>query len=480
MTIERMGPMDAWFLDAEEDGVNHMSVLSFIFLEGPPPPYEDLLRLVASKLPQLRRYRQVIRTMPLRLSRPIWIDDGHFDLEYHVRQTALPQPGDEATLEKLVSRVLSERMDRTRPLWELWSVEGLADGRWVLIVKLHHAMVDGVSGGDMVSILLDRSRRPERPPAVAWSPAPGPSTADLVADTVSNVIRSPAQLARNALSAVQAPRESVETAIALPAVFVPWWVVSGRWASRGGSASSLNGPIGPSRRFTRTSYSFEDVKRVRSIIGGTINDIVVATAASGFRHLLASRGEPLEGKVVRVIVPIALHARDAKGTAIAAGVYENRVTGVIADLPVGVEDPVERALLIRDQLAALKASKQGAAGDTITKLAGFAPATFLALGQRATAQLHQGRVNSVVSNVPGPQVPLYALGRKVLAIHPAPPVFPVGARTGVAVFSYHGNLHFGINADYSTVPDVHALRDGIHLGLTGLLTATAGLSPAAG
>ena len=387
MTIERMGPMDAWFLDAEEDGVNHMSVLSCIFLEGPPPPYEDLLRLVASKLPQLRRYRQVIRTMPLRLSRPIWIDDGHFDLEYHVRQAALPQPGDEAALEKLVSHVLSERMDRTRPLWELWSVEGLADGRWVLIVKLHHAMVDGVSGGDMVSILLDRSRRPERPPAVAWSPAPGPSTADLVADTVSNVIRSPVQLARNALSAVQAPRESVETAIALPA---------------------------------------------------------------------------------------------AKGTAIATGVYENRVTGVIADLPVGVEDPVERARLIRDQLAALKASKQGAAGDTITKLAGFAPATFLALGQRAAAQLNQGRVNSVVSNVPGPQVPLYALGHKILAIHPAPPVFPVGARTGVAVFSYNGNLHFGINADYSTVPDVHALRDGIHLGLTELLTATAGLPSAAG
>ncbi len=141
---------------------------------------------------------------------------------------------------------------------------------------------------------------------------------------------------------------------------------------------------------------------------------------------------------------------------------------MIADLPVGVEDPVERARLIRDQLAALKASKQGAAGDTITKLAGFAPATFLTLGQRAAAQLNQGRVNSVV-----------ALGREALAIHPAPPVFPVGARTGVAVFSYHGNLHFGINADYSTVPDVHALRDGIHLGLTELLTATAGLLPAA-
>src|SRR5437764_1297948 len=157
MTIERLGPMDAWFLYAEDDGVNHMHVLSFIFLEGPPPPYEELLSLVASKLPRLRRYRQLVKTLPLEVKRPIWVDDQNFDLEYHVRQTALPRPGDERTLEKLVSRVMGGRMDRTRPLWELWSVEGLADGRWVLINKLHHAMVDGVAGGDMVSILLDRS-----------------------------------------------------------------------------------------------------------------------------------------------------------------------------------------------------------------------------------------------------------------------------------------------------------------------------------
>ena len=471
MAIDRMNPMDAWFLYAEDDGVNHMHILSFIFLEGPPPPHGKLLELIHGKLPLLPRYRQVVRTMPLHAGRPIWVDDRDFDLEYHVRQTALPQPGDEAALERLVSRVMSQRLDRARPLWELWSVEGLADGRWALISKLHHAMVDGVAGADMISIMLDKARRPRKRPPDAWTPAPPPTRRELACDAAGSVVRSPVQVARGAVSAVRGPVAAAETAVAGLAL--------GRRAARGGSASTLNGRIGPSRRYTWTSYPLEDVKRVRRALGGTLNDVVVATATRGFRDLLLARGEPLEGSTVRVIIPIALHARDARGTAVAGGFYENRITGVVADLPVGVEDPIERARLIREQLTMLKASKQGAAGDAITKLAGFAPATFLALGQRAAAQMRQSRVNSVVSNVPGPQVPLYALGRRVLAAHPSPPIFPVGARTGVAVFSYDGNLHFGVIADYSSVPDVHVLRDGIRAGLEELLAATADMAAVA-
>jgi WS/DGAT/MGAT family acyltransferase len=470
MTIERLNPLDAWFLYAEDDGVNHMHFLSLIFLEGPPPPYESLLKLVVSKLPLLKRYRQVIRTMPFQVSRPFWVDAPELDLEYHVRRAALPSPGDEATLEKLVSRAMAQRLDRTRPLWELWSIEGLSDGRWVLINKLHHAMVDGVSGADMVSILLDKEPHPEQPQEESWSPVPGPSRQELLAATAASVVRAPIVLARGIVAGVRRPRATVEMAIA----GLEW----GHWAVSGGSAATLNGPIGPSRRYVWTSYSLQDVKRIRRVIGGTVNDVVVATAATGFRDLLRSRGESLDGQVVRVLIPIALHARDARGTAVASGLYENRVTGVIVDLPVAVEDPLERARIIREQLAALKASKQGAAGDTLTKLAGFAPATFLALGQRAAAGMHQHSVNSVVSNVPGPQIPLYALGRPVLAAHPAPPIFPVGARTGVAVVSYNGNMHFGIIADYSTVPDVHVLRDGIQRGLEELLDATSDVNTA--
>lgn len=457
--------MDAWFLYAEEDGVNHMNILSFIVLEGPPPPYEELLALVESKLPRLPRYRQVVRTVPLQIGRPVWVDDVNFDLQFHVRQTALPDPGDDAALERLISRLMAQRFDRGRPLWELWSVEGLADGRWVLLSKLHHAMVDGVSGADMVSILLDREPAPPMPAPVAWEPAPAPSTLDIFSGTARGIVGSPAALARAAAGATKAPRAAASTVLA--------GATAGRRALRGGSSTSLNGPIGPSRRYTWTSCSLEDVKRVKTALGGTLNDIVVAMATRGFRDLLLSRGEEVTDRTVRVIIPIALHARDAKGTAMAAGLYENRVTGVFADLPVGVADPVERARLIREQLAALKTSREGAAGDTLTRLAGFAPATFLALGQRAAAQLGQGTINSVVSNVPGPQVTLYALGRRVLAAYPSPPIFPVGARMGVAVFSYDGGLHFGLIADYSTVPDLHVLRDGIRAGLEELLETTA-------
>jgi diacylglycerol O-acyltransferase / wax synthase len=464
-TLERMNPMDAWFLYAEDDGVNHMNILSFIVLEGPAPPYDELLDLVASKLPQLQRYRQVISTVPFEIGRPVWVDDANFDLEYHVRQTALPAPGDDAALERLISRLMAQRFDRSRPLWELWSVEGLADGRWVLLSKLHHAMVDGVSGADIISIMLDKARDAKKPKQAPWKPAPAPSAGELLTSSVRELAGSPVELARSAARAVRGPRDVAATALA--------GLSAGRRLSRGGSASSLNGPIGPSRRYTWTSYPLADVKRVRSAIGGTINDIVLATATRGFRDLLVDRGEEVEGRTVRVIIPIALHARDAKGTAVAAGVYENRVTGVFADLPVGEADPLERARIIREQLAALKTSREGAAGDTLTKLAGFAPATFLALGQRAAAQMGQATVNSVVSNVPGPQVPLYALGRKVLAAYPSPPVFPIGARMAVACFSYDGTLHFGLIADYSTVPDLHVLRDGIRAGLDELLEATA-------
>src|SRR5436190_19906499 len=175
-TLERMNPMDAWFLYAEEDGVNHMNILSFIVLEGTPPPYEELLALVESKLPRLPRYRQVVRSLPLQVARPVWVDDANFDLEFHVRQTALAAPGDDAVLERLISRLMAQQFDRARPLWELWCVEGLGGGRWALLSKLHHAMVDGVSGADMVSILLDREPQPEPPPAVLWEPGPAPST----------------------------------------------------------------------------------------------------------------------------------------------------------------------------------------------------------------------------------------------------------------------------------------------------------------
>jgi WS/DGAT/MGAT family acyltransferase len=455
-----MSAMDAFFLYAEDDGVNHQHVAGLLLFEGPPPPFDDVLAMVASKLPVLRRYRQVVKEVPMNLGRPVWVDDPNFDLEYHLRRTAVPSPGGDAELAKLHAQFLSERLDRTRPLWELMSVEGLADGRWALLSKTHHAMVDGVSGTDLTSVLLDRSPNPEPAADVTWTPDPMPTPAELITDAVGEMVRSPAEQMRALQEAANLPGGLMETLTAGIAT-------AAKQAAVEPSATSLNGPIGPKRRYAFTKYTLDEVKEIRTEIGGTVNDIVLAAATRGFRDLLLSRGEMTEGRMVRIMVPIALHARDASGRAVHAGdgQYENKATAVVAELPVSIEDPLERARLIHEQLKELKASPQVAAGDTLSKLSGFAPATFLSVGVRAAAAMPpQTAINSVVSNVPGPQMTLYAVGRRLVESYPCPPVFPIGARTGVAIWSYDGVLHFGINADHGSVPDIDVLRDGILAG----------------
>ena len=467
---DRLSSMDAFFIYAEDDGVNHQHVGSLLLLEGPPPPFPDFLEMIRTKMPVLRRYRQVVKDVPMNLGRPVWVDDPNFDLEYHVRHTALPSPGGQAELESLFARVASQRLDRTRPLWEMWSVEGLADGRWALMSKTHHAMVDGVSGTDLISVLLDRSPNPERPKDVSWTPDPMPTPEQLVTDALAELARNPGEQLKVLSEAVKSagnPLEALTTAMS-----------AGKKESNGGGATSLNGPIGPNRRYAYTKYSLAEVKEIRQDIGGTVNDIVLAAATNGFRELLQSRGEADVG-VIRVLVPIALHARDAKGVAVHAGdgKYENKATAVTVDLPVAVDDPLQRAKLVRERMNAIKASNPGAAGDAIAKLSGFAPATFLQIGVRAAASMPQTAINSVVSNVPGPQMSLYALGRRLEESFPCPPVFPIGARTGVAIWSYDGQLHFGIIGDHASMPDLHVLRDGIRAGFEELHALVAGSSP---
>ena len=458
---DRMSALDAFFIYAENDGVNHQHLAGLLLLEGPPPPFEDLLAMIRGKMPVLRRYRQVVKQVPLHLGRPVWVDDPTFDLEYHVRQTALPAPGGEEQLEKLFARVVSQRLDPSRPLWELWSVEGLSDGRWALLTKTHHAMVDGVSASDLITVLFDRSSDARPPAEASWNAAPVPSDARLLADAVGELAASPLAQLRAAVGVAKAPQQVLTTISGVASV---------RRILSGGSPS-LNGPIGPNRRYKYTSYPLSAVKEIRRGVGGTVNDIVLAATARGFRDLLRSRGEALEDRAVRVLVPIALHARDATGRAVheGDGRYENKVTGAMVDLPVGLDDPLERARIIRERMEALKVSDEPAAADTLTRLSGFAPATFLSLGIRAAASLPpQNWVNSVVTNVPGPQIPLYAVGRRMLACYPYPPLFPIGSRTGVAIWSYNGTLHFGVSGDFASVPDIYVLRDGIQAGFVEL------------
>jgi len=454
--MQRLGSQDASFLSIEDDK-NHMHIGSVGIFEGPPPEYRDMCRMVGAKLPLVPRYRQRVKFVPLALGRPVWVDDEHFSLSYHLRHSALPHPGSEEQLRNLVGRVMSQQLDRNRPLWEMWIIEGLEQGRWALISKTHHAMVDGVSGADLLRVVLDAERDPRPVAEAEWRPEPEPAGAELVAETVARRAMSPFE---NVVAMGRHPRALGGHALT---------AVRGLAAMRGLAvptpASSLNGPIGPHRRWAWARSSLGDVKTVRQAHGGTVNDVVLATITNGFRELLLSRGESVD-RSVRTLVPVSVRAPTEKGT------YNNRVSAMFASLPVGIEDPLERLAAIEEQMQHLKESNQAVAGEVLTSLSGYAPAMLLSLGIRAASALPQRNLNTVTTNVPGPRNTLYAGGRRLLEAFPYVPLAGT-VRIGVAIFSYDGGLNYGVTADYDTAADVEVLSGAIESGMAELVALSA-------
>jgi diacylglycerol O-acyltransferase len=463
--MDRMSPLDASFLHIEGAN-NHMHIGSVAMFEGPPPAYDQIVAMVEAKLPLVPRYRQKVRFVPLGLSRPEWVEDPHFNLHYHVRHTAMPSPGSEEQLRRLVGRLMSQQLDRSKPLWEMWVAEGLGEGRWSLISKLHHCMVDGVSGTDLLTVMLDHEREPtEAPVSDPWHPRPEPGEARLLAQAALDRLTSPYEVLRSVRALTRAPRraagEASETVRGL---------VTMRSLIRRTQRSTLNGPIGPHRRWAWARSRLSDVKVIRGAVGGTVNDVVLTVITTGFRELLLSRGEPVEGRHVRTMVPVSVRRADERGT------YNNRVSAMFAKLPVGIADPVERLHAIRTQMEGLKESKQAVAGEVLTSLSGFAPPLLLGLGTRLAVRIPQRNVNTVTTNVPGPQQPLYAAGRRMLEAFPYVPLAGT-VRVGIAIFSYDGALNFGVTGDYDTAPDIDVLCRGIEDGVQELLDA-AGERPA--
>lgn len=461
MTIERMSPQDASFLHIE-DRVSHMHIGSVAVFEGPEPPFDQVVAMIRSKLPLVPRYRQVVRWVPLQLGRPVWIDDVHFDLDYHLRHTALPTPGGDDELRNLVGRVMSQPLDRTRPLWEIWIVQGLRGGRWALLSKTHHCMVDGVSGTDVLTLVLDSSPNDVPAPAPPWRPRAEPSSVDLAGRSVRDLMRSPYEQVRALRSATRVPRragsqlvEVVSGLRGMATLMVPT------------PTSTLNGPLGPNRRWGWASTTVDDIKRIRKDTGATFNDVLLAATTRGFRDLLRARGESVD-RVVRTLVPVSVRPRDASGRAVGDGTFENRVSAMFAGLPVHVADPIERLRLVSAQMAGLKESKQAVAGEALTSLTGFAPPALLAAGMRLSARLPQRTLNTVTTNVPGPQRPLYAAGRRMVAAYPYVPLAGQ-IRIGVAMFSYDGAVNFGVTGDYDAVPDIELLCQGIADGMSEML-----------
>ncbi|HEY3019387.1 MAG TPA: wax ester/triacylglycerol synthase family O-acyltransferase [Solirubrobacteraceae bacterium] len=459
--MHRMSPLDASFLHIEDD-VTHMHIGSVALFEGPPPSHEEILDAIRAKLPLVPRYRQKVRFVPLSLGRPVWVDDAHFVLDYHVRHTALPAPGGDDELRNLAGRVMSQQLDRTKPLWEIWVAEGMEGGRWVLISKSHHCMVDGVSSTDLMSVLLDDAREPAPAPRDMWRPAPEPNAAQLVTQALGERAASPYEGVRTTLAALRGPRRvtrrAVEAARGLAAT---------RSLLRPTPPTSLNGPIGPHRRWDWASGRLADVKTIRQALGGTVNDVVLTVITGGFRDLLQGRGEPVEDRFVRTLVPVSVRAQHERGT------YNNKVSAMFAELPVGISDPVERLEAVRAQMQGLKESRQAIGGEVLTSLSGFAPAMLLDLAGRVATRVPQRNINTVTTNVPGPQNPLYFSGRRMLE---AFPFVPLGGsvRVGVAIFSYDGALNYGVTGDYDAAPDIGVLCRGIERGLAELLAIAQG------
>ncbi|MGZ4671920.1 MAG: WS/DGAT/MGAT family O-acyltransferase, partial [Ilumatobacteraceae bacterium] len=447
-----MGPLDALFLHVE-DGITHMHIGSCSVFEGPAPSIGELTTLIESKLPLVTRYRQKVRFVPGGLGHPVWVDDPHFDIDYHVRHSALPAPGTADDLENLMGRLMSQELDRNRPLWEAWIVEGLPDGRWAMITKVHHCMVDGISGTDLIAVLLDADPAAVTADVEPWAPAPEPSDFQL---TVQALTRLGGRSAREFLARPFAglhPRTAWSRAKSVAAGLQSF----GTRLTSPAKAVSVEGSIGPHRRWAAGRCSLSDMKDIRTTFGGSVNDVVLAAISGAFRKVLIERGDPVDDVVLRSLVPVSVrHADDHE--------WNNQVSLMVADLPVGIADPVERLRSVQQQMQVLKASHQVTAGEAVIATAQFLPPILLSLGARAAMtvqrRMPQRTINTVTTNVPGPQHPLYALGRQMLEYLPFVPLSE-GVRIGVAILSYNGQLTFGVTGDYDTAPDVHFMAEQI-------------------
>ena len=459
--MEQLKPLDAAFVDAEDaDSDASFAIGSIAVFEGPPPTYDEFVGALYGRLPLVPQYRRKLRKVPLGIGPPVWVDDPDFDLRYHVRQTALPWPGGHEQLEQLMARVMTQRLDRDYPLWEYWLVEGLDHDRWALITKIHHCMVDGVGGADMYRAILDISPEPAALPAI-WDDHPPlePSGLMLAALAAANAILLPVHGAGAIRRALADPGHAVRQAAS---------TVRGlaRYARALPPAprSSLSGSIGRQRRYISAEVPLDDVKTIKNELGGTVNDVFLAATAAGFRRLLLARGEQPAPAMVRSLVPVSVRQAGEES------VYENRVSALVADLPVDISDPVERLRAVVSQMTALKASSESEAGEAFVGLRRYTPFAIASLFVRAVFSVPQREIVTIATSVPGPQIPLYGLGRRLVQIFPYVPIATT-MRTGVCVFTYGGHATFGITGDYDTTPDLDVLARGIEAGISELLAA---------
>ncbi|HVM27855.1 MAG TPA: wax ester/triacylglycerol synthase family O-acyltransferase [Mycobacteriales bacterium] len=457
--LDRLTSVDAGFLH-QEDGGAHMHIGGLGVFDGPAPTGEEFRDHLESRLSLVPRYRQRIVEMPLGTGRPLWADDPAFRIGYHVRHTALPSPGSEAQLLALASRVLSQRLDRTKPLWEMWLVEGLEQGRWAIIGKTHHAMIDGVGGVDLLTALLDLSPEPTAVEDDGWVPRPTPGAVGLLSAAARSGSRQAIGLARRGLSLAlhpdQALREGLQTAAALAAAATP--------LVNGAPPSIFNGTPGPHRSVQVVRTRLADYKAVKRATGATVNDVVLSAVAGALARFQAERGVDVAGQQLRACVPVSVRTQDKAG---AAG---NEITIMAAPLPVGIADPLRRLSLVRQSMQHLKQSRQAQGAAVMTSIENVLPPAILARASRLgfSSRLY----NLLVTNVPGPQQPIYLMGRRLQELAPLAFLAPEHL-LAIAIISYDGQVTYGLLADADAFPDLDELAAHLEDSLAELVKAAA-------
>ncbi len=447
--LDRLTPVDASFLHQESPN-SHMHIGGLTILEGPPPSMEEFLEQIRRRLHLVPRYRHKLAHTALDSGRPVWIDDPSFNLEYHVRHTALPAPGTREQLQDLTARIFSQQLDRSKPLWEMWLIEGLEEDQFALITKTHHSLIDGIAGVDLATVLFDLSPEPPALPinGKPWQPRPEPGTAQLLAAGATGALRTGVALAEGLVAALTHPERALdrarEAAEGIGEII---------WAGLNPAPETpLNVPIGPHRRFIALSNELEDFKAVKNAFGGTVNDVVLAVVAGALRKFLIARGRHTEGVEMRALVPVSVRAEDEHNTG------GNRIVVMRGPLPVYISDPLNRLRFVSNAMAGLKESKQALGAEVIAGAQAFAPPTILAQASRLNFSTRL--FNLIITNIPGIQFPLYVLGREMLQAFPVA-FLPENHALAIAIMSYNGHMNFGLLADFDALPDLDGFAESI-------------------
>jgi diacylglycerol O-acyltransferase len=454
-TMETMSALDSAFLQLEDRHAS-LHIGSVGIFEGPAPAFTAITAEIAGRLHRVPRYRQRMLRVPGNFGRPVWQDDPDFDLTHHLRRTALPDPGGDLELQDLVGRIMSQPLDHDRPLWEDWVVEGLAGDRWAVVSKVHHSVVDGIAGTDLLTSMFGSVADDDPQPIPDGDPTSLPRRLTLVARGVREVAGQTSASTRAAATAVGHPRVLARTTRDTADGLLHFLT-----ALRPVSRTSLIGPIGSSRRYRWAEIPLDEVLSLRTVLGCTVNDVVLAAVTLAYQTLLIRRGEQLSARAVRTLVPVSVRHADERGR------FDNRVSAMLVDLPVDKADPAAVVDAVAKRMRRLKASHEADAGEVVTSLGNAVPPPGLAAGLRLAFGVPQRVVTTVTTNVPGPREVLHLGGRRMLAAYPYVPIAD-RLRTGIAVTSYGDKLLFGITADWQSTPDVDVLRDALLSAFTEL------------